>query len=129
MRVLICGDRNWTDWEAIERYVATLPDDAVIIEGEARGADRMARQAAMRRGLKVERYPALWAKYGRAAGPVRNRQMLVEGDPDLVVAFHTNIAESKGTANMVSQAERAGLPTIVHDGFAGKKNDPLGEFC
>lgn len=113
MRVLICGDRNWYDPHPIYQLIRELPDDAVIIEGEARGADRIARIAAEERGLEVERYPADWARYGRAAGPIRNKQMLTEGKPDRVVAFHDNTSESKGTLNMIRQAEEAGIPTEV----------------
>lgn len=115
MRVLICGDRRWTDYGAILRYLNTLPANSTVIEGEARGADKLARLAARQAKpyLHVERFPADWERYGRAAGPIRNTQMLREGVPDRVVAFHTNLAESKGTRNMIEQAQRAGIPTEV----------------
>lgn len=114
----MCGDRNWTNAVAIIREVDTLiaehgADNLVIIEGEARGADKIARRAAVARRVEVDRYPAEWEKFGRAAGPIRNRQMLVEGKPDLVIAFHENIDESKGTQNMIEQARKAGVPTRV----------------
>ena len=50
---------------------------------------------------------------GGAAGAIRNGQMLTEGKPDLVVAFHGNISISKGTKNMVEQATKAGIRCIV----------------
>jgi len=81
-----------------------------VIEGEATGADTLARETAKLLDLPFEPYPAQWEKYGRAAGPIRNSQMLLEGKPNAVVAFHTNLAQSKGTANMVNQARKAGLP-------------------
>ena len=117
MRVLICGDRNWTAREPIRKYVATLnPAADVIIEGEARGADSIAAQMGDRYGVPVHRYPALWNRYGRAAGPMRNRQMLIEGKPDLVVAFHADIVHSKGTRNMVEIARKAGVRVRVVTG-------------
>jgi hypothetical protein len=112
MRVLICGSRDWDDVACIERVVqelAAADPDLVVIEGEARGADSIARDAARRLGVPVIKYPADWVSYGRAAGPMRNQQMLDAG-PDLVVAFHPNIAESKGTRDMVMRAGRAGIP-------------------
>jgi hypothetical protein len=109
MRVLICGDRNWTNAQLIDEWIATLPADTIIIQGEARGADSTARDSAKERGLVVESYPADWEQYGRAAGPVRNKQML-DAKPDYVLAFHHDIANSKGTANMVALAEKAGIP-------------------
>jgi hypothetical protein len=53
-------------------------------------------------------FPADWEKYGKAAGPIRNQQILVEGKPDLVVAFQGG----RGTANMVSRAQQAGVPVV-----------------
>ena len=51
-------------------------------------------------------YPADWDTHGRGAGPIRNKQMLEEGKPDLVIAF----PGGKGTANMIGQAKEAGIP-------------------
>jgi hypothetical protein len=80
----------------------------VLIEGEAPGADTLAREWATEQGIPVERYPADWNRHGKAAGPIRNRRMLVEGKPDLVVAF----PGGRGTANMISQAEAAGVKVL-----------------
>lgn len=67
-------------------------------------------------GLNTRRYPANWQRYGRAAGPVRNQQMLDEGKPDLILAFHQDIVNSKGTADMIRRANRAGVPTRILTG-------------
>jgi hypothetical protein len=112
VRVLVCGDRNWTDEEMIREYLAEI-GPSVVIQGEARGADRAARRAAQDLGIPVESYPADWATYGRAAGPIRNRQMLDRGKPTLVVAFHDDIAASKGTANMLKQARDRRIATLI----------------
>jgi hypothetical protein len=86
------------------------------------GADTYAREAAKYLGIAWEEYPADWTKYGgKKAGPIRNKQMLVEGKPNRVIAFHDNIKKSKGTANMLAQARRCGLkPEIIsHENSAG----------
>lgn len=112
MRILFCGDRNWIDQgKVIDAFIALKP--TLVIEGEASGADTMARVEAERRGIPVLAFPADWRTYGRAAGPIRNRQMLDEGKPDLVVAFHSNIEQSKGTKNMVAQARKRGVPVQI----------------
>lgn len=78
----------------------------VLIEGEAPGADTLSREYADRCKIPVEPYPAKWRLHGRKkAGPIRNGQMLVEGKPDLVVAF----PGGTGTANMMRQARAAGV--------------------
>lgn len=109
-RILVCGDRNWTDREAIRRELATLPAGSVIIEGECPtkiNADKLAREVAEELGFDVEPYEAEWHRYGRAAGPIRNERMLKEGRPDECWAFHPDLAKSKGTRDMVNQASRA----------------------
>lgn len=117
MRWLVCGARDYAGEETLFATLTLLAVDrgfpSVVIEGEARGADTMAREWAEHFMLPVEKYPANWTKYGRAAGPIRNRQMLTEGKPDLVVAFYSGPpTESRGTANMVKQARAAGLEVI-----------------
>ena len=118
MRILICGDRYWANKELIrdtvENYVKTIKLDKIyIIEGEANGADSLAREVAEELGLEVMKFPADWSKYHRAAGPIRNQQMLQQGKPDMVLAFHNNLSQSKGTADMVKRARKAGVPTEV----------------
>lgn len=117
MRILICGDRHWVDRDTIREYLMTLPKDTLIIEGEAAGADSIAREEAEKLGLLVWPFNAEWDKYGRAAGPIRNRRMLEEGNPSLVVAFHHNLAQSTGTKNCVQQAIERGIKVKL---IAGK---------
>jgi hypothetical protein len=113
MRVLVSGDRNWTDVEAIRRELSKLPDDTVIIHGDARGADSIADEVAKELGFEVDPYPAEWEKYYKAAGPIRNQQMIDEGKPDKILAFHPNIQESKGTKDMVKRAVKHSIPFQV----------------
>lgn len=112
MRVLVCGSRHFQDYALMEKTLEALAI-TTIIEGEARGADTLARRYAERRGLDVLPFPALWDKHGKAAGPIRNKQMLVEGQPELVIAFRG--PNSRGTQNMIDQAKKAGIPVEVID--------------
>ena len=119
MKILICGDRNWQDKEPIRRELKTIiklfGPVAHIIHGCCRGADKMAGEVAEEMGIEVMEFPADWNKYGRKAGILRNIEMLDEGKPDMVLAFHENIANSKGTANMVSRSKSDGLTVLVFD--------------
>lgn len=120
MRILVCGGREYgfDDPVGKSNFVRMmllkvlhwgrgqeLPMDVTIIHGDATGADTLGGLAAQWFGWKCEVYPADWEKHGKAAGPIRNKQMLDEGKPDLVVAF----PGGKGTANMVKQAREAGV--------------------
>lgn len=109
MRVLVCGGRLFSDAEYAYRVLDQLHRERgveVLIEGDAEGADRIAGSWARQNGIENLKFPADWTTHGRAAGPIRNGQMLVEGKPDLVLAF----PGGRGTANMIRQAKAAGVP-------------------
>lgn len=129
MRVLVCGSRDWNDEDAIDRvlrgyYRRTL----VVIEGGASGADTIAYVWAKTHNVAYEHFPADWKKYGNAAGPIRNQQMLAEGKPDVVWAFkdgfdfqwvydkvhgHDPDYSAGGTEDMVFRAKAKGIPCYV----------------
>jgi hypothetical protein len=93
------------------------PQVDIIIHGAARGADSIGALKARLLGWSFDRilaFPARWHEHGRAAGPIRNRRMLEE-KPDIVLAFHPNLALSKGTKDMVGIARKAGIEVEVHD--------------
>lgn len=80
-----------------------------LINGGARGADALAKEWGERKsGVIVDTYYADWKKHGKAAGPIRNVQMLKEGRPNAVVAF----SGGSGTSHMISIAEKAGVPVL-----------------
>lgn len=113
--VLVCGDRYWSNRERLYEYLDQHDEKfgpLYIIQGGARGADMMAGQWMKWKGRSGTRVDAQWKKYGRAAGPIRNRKML-EYNPDIVIAFHNNIHVSKGTKDMLKAARQAGIPTIL----------------
>jgi hypothetical protein len=112
MKALFCGDRNWDNEAPIRTALLELLPDTIIIHGGARGADKMAGRVAKELGFTVIELPANWGRYGRAAGPIRNREMLML-NPDIVFAFHKNIDESKGTKHMLKIAKEAGVDTIL----------------
>jgi len=58
--------------------------------------------------IPVIPFPPEWKRYGPKAGPIRNKQMLDEGRPDLVVAF----PGGNGTNDMVKKAKAAGIEVI-----------------
>ena len=108
MRVIVCGGRDYADVDTIREHLGLLravSPDAAIIHGAAPGADSLAGYVAGTLGFDVEVHPANWAKHGRAAGPIRNQEMLDSG-ADLVIAF----PGGRGTQDMASRAERAGIP-------------------
>lgn len=118
MRVLVCGSRTYTDFVTIDRVLDQLHEATPIREladGMATGADTLAYTWATKRGISGRRrWRADWETHGRAAGPIRNAQMLAEFRPDLVVAFIDKpLSESRGTEDMVLRAMDVGVPVHV----------------
>lgn len=108
MNVLVCGGREYADWRHVSDALWALHHDtriSLLIHGAARGADELARRWAHLSGVSQLSFPADWKAHGKAAGPIRNRRMLEEGKPDIVIAF----PGGRGTADMVRQARAAGV--------------------
>jgi hypothetical protein len=112
MRILVCGGRDYTDKRAVDMLLsAALRSGPIeIIQGGAKGADRLAHDWALDNGVPCTTYAADWEGYGRAAGAIRNRQMLTEGRPSMVLAF----PGGRGTANMVKLAQMAGVLVVKY---------------
>lgn len=116
-RVLVCGGRDYDDrlrfFSFMDRVLETIGGtreskrrDVVIIHGAARGADSLADDYGRERGLRVIRYPADWKTHRKAAGPIRNKLMLTDGQPHVIIAFEGG----NGTADMIRQGKKAGVP-------------------
>lgn len=128
-RIVVTGDREWTDRAAIVAWADRIglgPGD-VVIAGGARGADTLAADVARTCSADVIEEPAAWTVHdveGRtavpchhppsttcpAAGPRRNQKMLDVHRPTECVWFHDDLGASRGTRDMVRRARRAGLP-------------------
>ena len=56
-----------------------------------------------------------WRSYGKKAGPIRNVTMFQKEKPDVVLAFHDNLEESRGTKHMVEFARRKRTPVELYN--------------
>lgn len=142
--LLVTGDRNWQDKEVMAKALNAYAPH-ILIEGEARGADKLSRYWAEEQGYthlgngnghnlpthaKYDRkrfvmMPADWDKYGRSAGPIRNRlqaSLLTwcreQGARCRVYAFHDAIDESKGTKDMINVCIKSGFDVTLFTTFA-----------
>jgi hypothetical protein len=111
MRVLVCGGRDFGDVALLNRTLDNFAKTEIVdcvIEGNARGADRLAGFWARKRGIDNLKFNADWRGHGPAAGPLRNQEMLDKGLPDIVIAF----PGGAGTADMVRRAASAGVRVV-----------------
>lgn len=112
MIVLITGSRYWKNIESIANELEKLPEDTIIVHGNAKGADTIAGVVAKELGFSVKEYPADWSTHGKAAGAIRNRQMFDQEKIDKIIAFHEDINSSKGTKDMINYARAKGFENI-----------------
>lgn len=130
MRILVTGSRDfnkadkvrWGITVALETLIAKFPDDKeiVIVHGAAKGADALAEnyvhntaQYLTDKGYRIrqEKHPANWDKNGRAAGPIRNQEMVDKG-ADICVAFVKVGAANRGTTDCANRARKAGIEVL-----------------
>lgn len=111
MTLLVCGGRSYANrgfLSAVLDGIHAAEPVTLLVHGAARGADTLAHEWAMKRGIACAAHPADWDTYGRAAGSLRNQEMLDVRHPDLVIAF----PGGSGTADMVRRARAAQVPAI-----------------
>ncbi len=109
--MIVAGGRDVDNYHAVEHAcVASGFDITEVVSGCARGADYLGEVFASHCGLQVKRFPADWVTHGRAAGPIRNRQM-AEYAEALVLVWD---GKSLGSASMRREAQKCGLPIYEH---------------
>jgi len=81
-----------------------------LIEGEAEGVDLTAKSIGEKFSFTISAFKPDWKKYGRAAGPIRNLEMVKKllvfknkGCSVLVQAYHNDLENSRGTKNTIEQ--------------------------
>ena len=114
-RVVIAGCRYYNNYDDAKSYIdeclmsINKEHTVIIVSGGAVGADAIGERYAAEHGLKLERYPANWSKYGKKAGPMRNRQMAEICD--MVICFWDG--KSNGTHSMITNAENLGKSVFI----------------
>lgn len=94
-------------WDVLD--VSVIRQHLEIVSGGARGIDTCAKDLARAEGYQYTEFPADWNKHGKAAGPIRNKQIVSYSD--VVLAFWD--AESRGTLSTIRYAKKAGKPCMV----------------
>ena len=110
--LLIAGGRDFSNYDLLARRCAAYiaencgVQEPVVISGRASGADSLGEQFAKEYSLECKYYPAQWKTYGRAAGPIRNKQMAEVADG--AVVFWDG--RSRGTRSMIGYLQERGVP-------------------
>jgi hypothetical protein len=111
MKVIVAGGRDFTNYALVEEAIKISGFEiSQIVSGKAKGVDTLGEVWALANNIPVEAFPADWSQHGRAAGPIRNKQMAEYADA-LIAIWD---GESKGTANMIQQARSKKLNVFIY---------------
>ena len=114
MHVAVVGTRDFNNYHLMSNiltnFIAPIEENIIIVSGGARGADSMAVTYAKIIGLDEPLvFPADWTRYGKAAGHMRNPDIV--NAADVLFAFWDG--KSTGTADSIELAKNKGIPTCV----------------
>lgn len=108
MRILVTGGRHYADIATAREVLSAYKnEDVTIVQGGALGADTLCVAVAKELGFSIETHPADWGKYGNAAGPIRNQEMVDLG-ADMCIAF----PGGRGTEDCLRKAEQKGINVL-----------------
>lgn len=120
MKIAIVGSRDYPRLDLVNAYVKTLPAGTVVVSGGARGVDQAAETAARQCGLEVISFKADWNRWGKAAGIMRNGDIVRAAEQ--VVAFWVG---SKGTLDTINKALAAKKSVIIFDAKGVQRELPV----
>lgn len=127
LKILVCGGRHFSDYALLEKTInGVIAEsgcaDIEIVSEHCVGADRLGELYAEKHDAQVKIFPAEWEKYGKCAGPMRNKQMVdyISGfENKIVIAFVS--ANTKGTRNTIALAKKANI-RVVEKEYAVSNN-------
>lgn len=114
----IVGSRHFNDWRKFRQVLARhVYGASTIVSGAALGVDSLAARLARTLDVALVEYPADWKTHGKAAGMLRNTQIVALADR--VVALPCQC--SRGTYDTIHKARKAGVPVVVVEVDCGRK--------
>lgn len=111
MKVIVAGSRTIDSYDDVATAISESGFDIdEIVSGSANGVDKAGEAFAFKYWKRIKRFPADWKAHGKAAGPIRNRQMAEYADAAVVVWD----GQSRGSKNMIAEMQRLGKPVYEH---------------
>ena len=103
MKLAIVGGRDFQDYELMKQILEAYRNEVeLVVSGGAKGTDALAERWAEENNIPTKVFYPDWKKYGRAAGPIRNKEIV--SNAEFVIAFWNGT--SRGTKNDVELAKK-----------------------
>lgn len=117
MNLAIVGSRTFSNYDNFEQHVLDTLKEwdydvksiEKIISGGAKGADTLAKMFANNHGIHLVEYLPDWNKHGKAAGIIRNADIV--NACDHIIAFPSK--NGKGTQNSIQRAQNSVPPKKI----------------
>lgn len=110
MKVAVIGSRGFNNYELVKETLSKIKI-TLIISGSAKGADTLGEQYAKENGIETKIFLPDWEKHGKAAGMLRNTDIINESE--VVIAFWDGT--SKGCADSIEKAKKLNKKLIIID--------------
>jgi hypothetical protein len=131
LRIIVTGSRDWPDTPygrsvisfTSARYIA-VPGAVVVHGGCPTGADKIMDDLCKQYSVKTEVHRADWGQHGKAAGPIRNQEMVDTG-ADVVLAYPLGL--SRGTQDCMARAYAAGIQVVVFNLYDSRRDYVVDE--
>jgi hypothetical protein len=101
MSIIICGDKDWNNYESILNFIKTLDKTTIIIQGGRNGVDLLVKKAC--EACRMNFFTVFSQK----------SLEILDCGPELLAVFHSNLEESKGTKHVVDQARLREIPIKI----------------
>lgn len=106
MNIAIIGSRNFSDYSFMKNsilHIVKIEDIDYVVSGGAKGADTLGELFAKEYNLKTMIFKPEWNRYGKAAGVIRNTEIVKNAD--IIMAFP--MGSSKGTYDSIHKARKS----------------------
>lgn len=114
MKIIVCGGRHFNNYFALSNILLDIiknntkdKESIEIVSGHCTGADQLGERFAKQFKLGLKIFPAEWSKYGKSAGPIRNKKMIeyIRNDSNPFVLAFTS-TNTKGTKYTLDLAKK-----------------------
>lgn len=117
LKIVVAGCRDYSNYDEAKIFIdncisdVSNDDTIIIVSGGCTGADKIGERYARENGYGIERFLPHWNKYGKSAGPKRNKCMAEVSD--IVICFWDG--KSAGTKSMIEYAKMYNKPLFIKE--------------
>jgi hypothetical protein len=113
MKLVCTGGRDYEDHNMVADLLTTLKPEEVYVGDCSTGLDKLVVEVCQDYSIPCRVFEARWDEHGRAAGPIRNQEMIAAADSEaLVLAF----PGGRGTEDTVTRAKARNMMILRVEG-------------